>query len=139
MTAEQPPTQTKWQFALGLVLMLCFSVLLVSVFQDIFNVLSYVFFPALALGSIAAFVHVWRSYSTWEQAMRIKWFRRKSGKYVGASSLAFLAISIITILLPAHGQRIFLSGVFGVVIGYLMGYFVGLAALYPRRNKDVNG
>ena len=71
--------------------------------------------------------------------MGIKWFQRKSGQYAGASLLAFLAIVIITVLLHAYWQRIFLSGAFGTVVGYLMGYFIGLMALYPRRNKGVNG
>ena len=45
MTAEQPPTQTKRQFALGLILMLCFSVLLILIFRDM--LVLYIFFPAL--------------------------------------------------------------------------------------------
>ena len=70
--------------------------------------------------------------------MGIKWFRRKGERYVGAAALGFLAIIIITILLPSRGQSIFLSGVFGIVFGYLIGYFLGLAALCLRRNKGTS-
>lgn len=138
MAAAQPSPPNEKQLIFRVVFWLCISLVLVLVSLFLLGGQPYFFLLILTLGIAAGLLHARRRYPVWRHVLKAEPPRQAAKWYVGCGySLGFLLLlyaPVIANYLVEPLKTIFVSVLFGVPSGYLVGYHLWLAGLYARRN-----
>jgi hypothetical protein len=143
VTTEQPSPPNDKQLIFRVVFWLGVSLALVLISLVLLGGQPYFFLLILALGIVAGVMHARGRYPVWRHVLKMEPPRQAAKWYVGCGYfvgfLLLLYAPVIANYLVEPWKTIFVSVLFGVPSGYLVGYHLWLAGLYARRNAAKSG